>query len=43
MNIRTAIKDMHALFMYLCETLKIDTFVVGDEKAVDLYVEGCIS
>lgn len=24
-------KDMHALFMYLCETLKIDTFVVGDE------------
>lgn len=25
-------KDMHALFMYLCETLKIDTFVVGDEK-----------
>lgn len=25
-------KDMHALFMYICETLKIDTFVVGDEK-----------
>lgn len=25
-------KDMHALFMYICEILKIDTFVVGDEK-----------
>lgn len=25
-------KDMHALFMYICETLNIDTFVVGDEK-----------
>lgn len=25
-------KDMHALFMYICEKLKIDTFVVGDEK-----------
>lgn len=25
-------KDMHALFMYICEMLKIDTFVVGDEK-----------
>lgn len=25
-------KDMHALFMYICENLKIDTFVVGDEK-----------
>ncbi len=25
-------KDMHALFMYICERLKIDTFVVGDEK-----------
>ena len=25
-------KDMHALFMYICETLRIDTFVVGDEK-----------
>ena len=25
-------KDMHALFMYLCETLKIETFIVGDEK-----------
>lgn len=24
--------DMHALFMYICETLKISTFVVGDEK-----------
>ena len=23
---------MHALFMYICETLNIDTFVVGDEK-----------
>lgn len=25
-------KDMHALFMYICEILRIDTFVVGDEK-----------
>ena len=25
-------KDMHALFMYICEVLQIDTFVVGDEK-----------
>lgn len=25
-------KDMHELFMYLCESLKMDTFVVGDEK-----------
>ena len=25
-------KDMHALFMYICERLKIYTFVVGDEK-----------
>lgn len=25
-------KDMHALFMYICERLKINTFVVGDEK-----------
>lgn len=25
-------KDMHALFMYICDMLKIDTFVVGDEK-----------
>ena len=25
-------KDMHALFMYICEMLNIDTFVVGDEK-----------
>lgn len=25
-------KDMHAFFMYICDTLKIDTFVVGDEK-----------
>lgn len=25
-------RDMHALFMYICESLKIDTFVVGDEK-----------
>lgn len=25
-------KDMHNLFMYICEKLKIDTFVVGDEK-----------
>ncbi len=25
-------KDMHDLFMYICESLKIDTFVVGDEK-----------
>lgn len=25
-------KHMHALFMYICETLRIDTFVVGDEK-----------
>ncbi|RKJ48335.1 hypothetical protein D7X25_20935 [bacterium 1XD42-8] len=23
---------MHKLFMYLCDTLKIETFVVGDEK-----------
>ena len=23
---------MHALFMYICEILRIDTFVVGDEK-----------
>ena len=25
-------KDMHALFMYICEVLQIETFVVGDEK-----------
>ena len=25
-------KDLHALFMYICEILNIDTFVVGDEK-----------
>lgn len=25
-------KDMHKLFMYICDNLKIDTFVVGDEK-----------
>lgn len=25
-------KDMHSLFMYICDVLKIDTFVVGDEK-----------
>lgn len=25
-------KDMHALFIYICEILQIDTFVVGDEK-----------
>lgn len=25
-------KDMHEFFMYICECLKIDTFVVGDEK-----------
>ena len=25
-------KDMHALFMYLCDDLHIDIFVVGDEK-----------
>ncbi|EIR7348727.1 ATP-dependent helicase [Listeria innocua] len=25
-------KDMHKLFMYLCEELGIDTFIVGDEK-----------
>lgn len=25
-------KDMHALFMYICEALNIDAFVVGDEK-----------
>lgn len=25
-------KDMHALFVYICEKLQIDTFVVGDEK-----------
>lgn len=25
-------KDMHNLFMYICDALKIDTFVVGDEK-----------
>lgn len=25
-------KDMHALFMYICDILNIDTFVVGDEK-----------
>lgn len=25
-------KSMHSLFMYLCDTLKIETFVVGDEK-----------
>lgn len=25
-------KDMHNLFMYICDVLKIDTFVVGDEK-----------
>ena len=25
-------KDMHEFFMYICETLQIDTFIVGDEK-----------
>lgn len=25
-------KDMHEFFMYLCDSLNIDTFVVGDEK-----------
>lgn len=25
-------KSMHMLFMYICDTLGIDTFVVGDEK-----------
>lgn len=25
-------KDMHDLFMYICDLLQIDTFVVGDEK-----------
>ncbi len=25
-------KDMHDLFMYICKILRIDTFVVGDEK-----------
>lgn len=25
-------KDMHSLFMYICEELKIDMFIVGDEK-----------
>lgn len=25
-------KTMHTFFMYLCDNLKIDTFVVGDEK-----------
>lgn len=25
-------KDMHAFFMYICEILNINTFVVGDEK-----------
>lgn len=25
-------KSMHTLFMYICDTLSIDTFVVGDEK-----------
>ena len=25
-------KDMHEFFMYICEKLQIDTFVVGDEK-----------
>lgn len=25
-------KDMHEFFMYICESLKIDIFVVGDEK-----------
>lgn len=25
-------KDMHNLFMYLCDKLKIDTFIVGDDK-----------
>ncbi|MEC1760571.1 ATP-dependent helicase [Schinkia azotoformans] len=25
-------KDMHKFFMYLCDQLKIETFVVGDEK-----------
>jgi len=25
-------KSMHKLFMYLCDVLKIDTFLVGDEK-----------
>lgn len=25
-------RDMHSLFMYLCDELKIDTFIVGDDK-----------
>lgn len=25
-------KDMHNVFMYLCDQLKIDTFIVGDDK-----------
>lgn len=25
-------KDMHALFMYICDNLDIDTFIVGDAK-----------
>ena len=25
-------KDMHALFMYICDVLRIEIFVVGDEK-----------
>ena len=25
-------KDMHVFFMYICSSLRIDTFVVGDEK-----------
>ena len=32
-------KDMHALFMYICESLNIDTFVVGDEKQTKLPVQ----
>ena len=32
MNIKIVTKDMHNLFMYICDVLKIDTFVVGDEK-----------
>ena len=25
-------RDMHSLFMYLCDELKFDTFIVGDDK-----------
>ena len=30
-------KSMHKLFMYLCDALKIETFVVGDESNLSIF------